>query len=85
VIEVISGSSAEKAGFQGSQRTVNVGSIEFPAGGDVITAVDGVRLANAEQLNSLITYEGKAGDQLEFTLLRDGREMKVTVTLEILD
>jgi S1-C subfamily serine protease len=85
VIEVLSGSPADKAGFQGSKRTVNVGSLEFPAGGDVITAVDGVRLANAEQLNTLITYEGKAGDQLEFTLLRDGREMKVTVTLEILD
>lgn len=85
VVEVLPGSPAGKAGLLGSQRTVILGSFEFPVGGDVITAVDGVRLTNAEQLNLLITYEGEAGDQLEFTLLRDGREMKVTVTLEILD
>ena len=85
VVEVLPGSPADKAGLRGSQRTLNLGSFEFPAGGDVITAVDGVRLTNAEQLNLLITYEGEAGDQLEFTLLRDGGEMNVIVTLEILD
>jgi len=85
VVEVLPGSPADKAGLRGSQRTMTLGSTEFPAGGDVIVAVDGVPLMNAEQLNKLITYEGNAGDQLEFNLLRDGREMSVTVTLEILD
>ncbi len=85
VIEVLPGSPADKAGLLGSQRTVILGSIEFPAGGDVITAVNGDPLTNAEQLSVLVTYEGEAGDQLEFTLLRDGREMNVTVTLEILN
>jgi S1-C subfamily serine protease len=85
VIEVLPGSPADKADLRGSQRTVHVGSVEFPAGGDVITAVNGDRLTNAEQLNLLITYEGQAGDQLEFTLLRDGRQLNVTVTLEILE
>ncbi|MCK4898817.1 MAG: PDZ domain-containing protein, partial [Anaerolineales bacterium] len=85
VIEILPGSPADKAGLRGSQRTVKLGSTDFPAGGDVITAVDGDRLTNAEELNLLITYEGEAGDQLEFTLLRDGREMNVTVTLEILE
>jgi S1-C subfamily serine protease len=85
VVEVLPGSPADKAGLRGSQGTVTVGSTEFPAGGDVITAVDGVQLTNAEQLNVLITYEGQAGDELEFTLLRDGREMKATMTLEILE
>jgi S1-C subfamily serine protease len=85
VIEVLPGSPAEKAGLRGSQRTENIGSVEFPAGGDVITAVDGIELMNAEQLNLLITYEGNAGDQLEFTVLRDGRQINTTVTLEILE
>jgi S1-C subfamily serine protease len=85
VIEVLPGSPAEKAGLRGSQRTENIGSVEFPAGGDVITAVDGVELMNAEQLNLLITYEGNAGDQLKFTVLRDGRQINTTVTLEILE
>lgn len=85
VIDVLPGSPADKAGLRGSQRTVTIGSTEFPAGGDVITAVDGVPLKNAEQLSALVTYEGQVGDYLLLTLLRDGREMNATVTLEILD
>jgi S1-C subfamily serine protease len=85
VIGVLPGGPADNAGLRGSQRTVNLGSTEFPAGGDVITAVNGDRLTNAEELNLLVTYEGQAGDQLEFTLLRDGQELNVTVTLKILD
>ncbi len=83
IIDVLPGSPADKAGIHGSQRTLILGSTEFPAGGDVIVAVDGVQLTNAEQLSQIITYEGKAGDQLEFTLLRDGQEMNVIITLEI--
>ena len=85
VVEVLPGSPADKAGLRGSQGTVTLGSTDFPAGGDVIVAVEGVSLTDAEQLNKLITYEGKAGDQLNFKVLRDGREMNVTVTLEILE
>jgi S1-C subfamily serine protease len=85
VLQVLPGSVADKAGLRGSQRTVKVGSNEFPAGGDVITAVDGVQIFNTEQLKELVTYEVQAGDQLQITLLRDGREMAVTVTLEILN
>ena len=85
MIDVLPESPADKAGIRGSQRTVKVGSIEFPAGGDVLISVNDERLSNAEQLNKLVTYEGQAGDQLEFYLLRDGREIKATVTLEIRD
>ncbi|MGD9093467.1 MAG: trypsin-like peptidase domain-containing protein [Anaerolineales bacterium] len=85
IVDVLPGSPADKAGLRGSQRRVDLGSIILPAGGDVITAVNGVQLMDAEQLNQLITYEGEPGDQLEFTLLRDGQEIEVTVTLEILD
>lgn len=85
LIDVLPGSPADKAGLLGSQRTVVIGSVEFPAGGDVITAVDGEPVENAEQLSVLVTYEGKAGDQLDFTILRDGRESIIPVTLEIIN
>ncbi len=85
VVDILPGSPADKAGLRGKQRTVKLSSFEFPAGGDVITAVNGVPLANTEQLNLLITYEGQVGDQLDFALLRDGQKINVTVTLEILD
>ena len=85
VIEVLPGSPADKAGLRGSQQSVNIGSVEFPAGGDVITAVNGEPLENAERLSVLITYEGKAGDQLDFTVLRDGQEIIIPVILEIIN
>lgn len=85
LIEVLPGSPADKAGLLGSQRTVVIGSVEFPAGGDVITAIDGEPLENAEQLSVLVTYEGKAGDQLDFTVQRAGQELTIPVTLEIIN
>ena len=63
VVDVLPGSPADKAGLRGRQGTVKLSSFEFPTGGDVITTVNGVPLANTEQLNLLITYEGQVGDR----------------------
>jgi len=85
VIGVLPNSPAGKAGLRGSQRTITIGSTDFPAGGDVIIAVNGEEINTAEQLSAIITYEGKEGDKFDFTILRDGEEMNSTVILEILD
>jgi len=85
VIEVKSGSPADKAGLRGSSHTVNEGPFEFPAGGDVITAVNGTPINNAEELSLMVTYEGKPGEQLEITFLRGGEEMHTILVLEIIN
>ncbi|WP_432774271.1 SepM family pheromone-processing serine protease [Brevibacillus gelatini] len=48
--------------------------------GDVITAVDGVRTAEAKDLLQVLSGK-KAGDQVEITYTRDGQEAKTVITL----
>ncbi|MCG5253051.1 SepM family pheromone-processing serine protease [Brevibacillus agri] len=48
--------------------------------GDIITAVDGVRTAEAKDLLQALASK-KAGDQVEITYTRDGQEAKTVVTL----
>ena len=48
--------------------------------GDVITAVDGEPLDDANQLQA-ITQAGSVGDELTLTVVRDGDEQEITATL----
>ena len=49
-------------------------------GGDVITRLDGQPLESMEDLASTIAQK-QPGDQLTLTVVRDGSERDVTVTL----
>lgn len=66
---IISGSPADKAGLQEK---------------DIITKVDG---SDVNEDNSLISLLGRksVGDKVELTVVRDGNEQKITVTLEALE
>lgn len=66
VIEVTEGSAAEKAGLKKS---------------DIITAVDGVKVESASELNAQKNSH-TAGDEIELTFMRNGEEMTVTLTLD---
>ena len=61
---IIKDSPAEKAGLQN---------------GDVITAVDGVKIGKAGSLSTLIG-EHAAGDTVELTIIRNGEEQKIKLT-----
>lgn len=63
---IIKDSPAEKAGLKSK---------------DIITAVNGVKLGEAGSLSTLIG-EYKPGDTVQLTILRDGAEMTLNVTLE---
>ena len=63
---VIANSPAAKAGIKN---------------GDIITAVNGVKIGKSGTLSSLVG-EYAPGDTVQLTLLRDGKEMSVNVTLE---
>ena len=61
---IIKDSPAEKAGLKN---------------GDIITAVNGVKIGKAGTLSTLIG-EYAAGESVELTILRDGAEQKITLT-----
>ena len=49
-------------------------------GGDIVTAVDGKAVETMQDLSAAVKAQ-KPGDEVELTVLRDGKEIKVTVTL----
>ena len=66
---------------RGAQREVVIGNRRLFVGGDVITAVDGEGIAGADALRNLVEGSYGVGDEVTITLLRDGLEETVTVTL----
>ncbi len=81
VVAVTAGSPAEKAGLQGSSKQVTVDGQDVRIGGDVIVAVDGQAVRRFEDLTTYLARQGKVGQTLKLTLLRDGKEMSVSLTL----
>ena len=80
IASVMSGSPAEKAGLQGASSTATLSGQPFPVGGDIVTAIDGKKVADMQQLQKLIAGH-KPGDQVTLTIVRDGKTQDVQVTL----
>jgi 2-alkenal reductase len=79
VTSVTPGSPAEKAGIRaGDQPT----SVELNAGGDIITAIDGIPVNTFDDLLSYLLSNKSPGDTVVLTVLRDGQLMDFTLTLD---
>ena len=81
VIDVMPNSPAEKAGLQNSSDQVEIDGQQLPVGGDVIVAIDGQTLLDMDDLIAYLVGKTEVGQQVELTLLRDGKQETVTVTL----
>jgi S1-C subfamily serine protease len=81
VASVSEGSPAEKAGLQGSTVETEIDGQQVKVGGDVITAIAGQPLKDFEDLTTYLARSGKVGQQVDLTILRDGKEMTVALTL----
>jgi 2-alkenal reductase len=78
--EVVTGSPADKAGLQGSDKTFEANGEKIMIGGDVITAVDDKAVETMQDLSAAVKAQ-KPGDEVELTVLRNGKEIAVAVTL----
>jgi 2-alkenal reductase len=81
ISQVSSGGPAERAGLRGSTGTRNLQGQNVPVGGDVVVAIDGQGVENFGDLLRLVAAR-EPGDVVELTVLRDGRERAVEVTLD---
>ena len=81
VARVNPGTPAAEAGLRAATGSEIVDGQPYPTGGDVITEVDGERVRNADELRRAIDAK-QPGDTVEVTVLRDGDEQTVEVTLE---
>jgi len=84
VMDVTSGGPAEKAGLQGGTGRSN-SQQQVPVGGDVITAIDGQAIHNFEDLSTYLFYNTEVGQKITITILRDGKEQTVQLTLATVD
>lgn len=81
VATVASGSPAEKAGLQGSTKQVDINGEQVKVGGDVITAINGQPVKDFEDLVTFLARSGKVGQEVKLTVLRNGSETTVNLTL----
>ncbi len=80
VAEVVPGGPADRAGMRGGQRTMVVGRMRFPTGGDIIVSIDGHKVDSLSDIN-LSLYKKRPGDSVEVVFYRGGQKQTLKVVL----
>ncbi len=81
IAEVVAGGPSHRAGLKGGDRVVQVGNSLIPVGGDVITEMDGKKVTSSDELIRMIR-DHRPGDRVELKLLRNGKFLRIKVTLD---
>jgi 2-alkenal reductase len=74
IVSVTPGSPADRAGLIAASNTTG-------RGGDLIVAIDGQAINNFSDLNSYLVFHTTAGQTIELTVLRNGAEIVLSLTL----
>jgi S1-C subfamily serine protease len=74
------GGPAAAAGVRGGDRIAQAGMRRFYVGGDVITAIDGQKVATQLDVN-LVLNKKRPGDSVTVTVYRGGKKMEIPVKL----
>jgi 2-alkenal reductase len=84
VEEVLAGGPAARAGLQGARERVDT---RYPSvcprvgGGDLVTAIDGRAVTSFEEMLAYMARYTSPGDTVQLTVLRDGEEQEIDLTL----
>jgi S1-C subfamily serine protease len=81
IVEVTRGRPAAQAGVRGPDREVRLGNYVIPVGGDILTAIDGNKVREMEDLVKYLETETEVGQVVTLSLVRDGRELTIQVEL----
>jgi len=74
------GGPAAEAGIHGGDRVAQAGMRRFYVGGDVLTAIDGQKIASRVDVDLMLNKK-RPGDDVTVTLFRGGKKMDVKVKL----
>lgn len=80
VSDVVQGGPAQKAGLRGGTQPSQVQG--YYKGGDLIVAVDGIPVKDFSEMFNYIVVNKNPGDVVVFTVMRDGKEMDINLTIE---
>ncbi len=72
---------AERAGLQGGRRRVQAANRLVVIGGDILTAIDGVKLKSVDDLTGYLDARRQVGDMVRLDILREGRPLVVQAKL----
>ncbi len=72
---------ADKAGIRGGDKPLEVNGNDVMIGGDIVTAYDGEPITNIRDLRNRV-LRASPGDEVTLTVLRDGSEKELKLTLE---
>ena len=81
VAQVFQGSPAERAGLRAGRRRVQAANRLVILGGDIITAVDGIKLKSVDDLTGYLDAQREVGDTVRLEIVRDGRPTSLQVRL----
>jgi len=81
VLESTAGGPADQAGIHGGNQYLRMGRYRLPVGGDIVVAVNDKAIAELQDLTVYLENNTTIGDTVQLTVLRDGQELTVTVTV----
>ena len=81
VTRVEDGSPAGLAGLHGGSRTEAFNGLDVTLGGDLIVAIGGTKVDDADDVSRLVTTTLEPGQTVTFTVLRGKRRISIPVTL----
>lgn len=84
VSSVVPNGPSDQGGVIGAENGTSTGnSNRLPTGGDIVTAIDGNRVTRFEELVSYLVTKATPGQTVTLTVVRDGQELDVEVTLGV--
>jgi len=82
IIAVGVDSAASRGGLQASDRLIVIDGRDIPVGGDIIIRIDGADIRSMDDLLAYVVEHTRPGDTATFTVLRDGAETTLIITMD---
>lgn len=81
VVDVVSGSPAEKAGVHGGNKRVTIDGRPMILGGDVIIRIDNTTVRKIDDVLVYLDSEKTVGDKVKLVVIRDNKVQEIVATL----
>ncbi len=81
IVQVISDSPAFQAGLHGGNKQIRLYGTSLTIGGDIIIAINGIRIRNNDDLASYLEEHTRPNQIVDLTVIRNGQKMIIQVKL----
>jgi S1-C subfamily serine protease len=81
VEQVVSGGPADKAGLKAGTTQATIDGTQIMVGGDIITAINGTRIVNQDELSTYLAEHTLPNQTINVTIIRNGQTMTIPLVL----